>query len=48
MRIFYLLIEKEPPLVAQFINWSHYVILMSLSDINEINYFIKQITIYQE
>ena len=29
MRLFYLIIEKGTPLVAQFVSWSHYTILMS-------------------
>ena len=46
MRRFYTLISKGTPLVAQSINWSHYTILMTLDNQNEINYYIEQITIY--
>ena len=41
MRKFYLF-QKRQPLVVQFISWSHYTILLSLNDINEINYYINQ------
>ena len=44
MRRFYLF-QKRQPLVAQ-LTWSHYIELLSLKDINEINYYIK-ITISQ-
>ena len=40
MRKFYLF-QKVQPLVAQ-LNWSHYTILLSLKDINEINYYINE------
>ena len=46
MRFFYILIQKGTPLVAQSVSWSHYTILMSLKDINEINYYIEQIEKY--
>ena len=46
MRRFYILISKGTPLVAQFVNWSHYIILMTLDNQNEINYYIEQIVIY--
>lgn len=42
MRAFYLLISNNPilqPLVAK-LNWTHYTILLSLQDINEIKYYI--------
>ena len=42
MRNFYLIIQKGTPLVAQ-LSWSHYIILMSLKDVNEINYYINQV-----
>ena len=42
MRKFYIL-QKGQPLVAQSINWTNYIILLSLKDINEINYYIEQI-----
>ena len=45
MRKFYLF-QKGQPLVAQSISWTHYTILLSLNDINEINYYIRQIGIY--
>ena len=41
MRKFYLL-QKGHPVVAQSISWSHYIILLSIKDINEINYYINQ------
>ncbi len=40
MRKFYLLHEKGQTLSAK-LNWSHYVELLSLKDINEINYYIN-------
>ena len=40
MRQFYLVIEKGAPL-AHLLNWSHYVELLPLKDINKINYYIK-------
>ena len=46
MRRFYLLIVKGTPMVAESVNWSHFVILMSCSDDNEINYYIEQISTY--
>ena len=46
MRRFYLLIVKGTPLVAESVNWSHFVILMTCSDDNEINYYIEQISTY--
>ena len=45
MRKFYAF-QKGKPLVAQSISWSHYTILLSLNNINEINYYIEQSTIY--
>ena len=45
MRQFYLF-AKSQPLVDQSISWSHYTILMTLDNQNEINYYIKQIAIY--
>ena len=42
----YYLFQKVQPLVAQSISWSHYTILMSLKDTNEINYYIEQIHRY--
>ena len=42
----YYLFQKVQPVVAQSISWSHYTILMSLKDINEINYYIEQIHQY--
>ena len=42
----YYLFQKVQPLVAQSVSWSHYTILMSLKDINEINYYIEQIETY--
>ena len=40
MRMFYLLVEKSQPPADQ-LTWSHYCELLSLKDINEINYYIK-------
>ena len=45
MRKFYLF-QKGQPLVAQSMSWSHYTILLSLNDFNEINYYINQISKY--
>ena len=44
MRKFYNLLKSQP--VADQLTWSHYIELLSLKDINEINYYIK-ITISQ-
>ena len=40
MRQFYLAIEKGAPL-AHLLNWSHYVELLPLKDVNKMNYYIK-------
>ena len=40
MRQFYLLIEKGADM-PHFLSWSHYQELLSLNDINEINYYLK-------
>ena len=40
MRMFYLLVEKSQPPADQ-LTWSHYCELLSLKNINEINYYIK-------
>ena len=40
MRQFYLMIEKGAPLAHQ-LTWSHYCELLSLKDVNEIEYYIK-------
>ena len=40
MRQFYLIIEKGAPLAHQ-LTWSHYCELLSIKDINEINYYIS-------
>ena len=45
MKKFYLF-QKGQPVVAQLISWSHYTILLSLSNNNEIKYYINQITTY--
>ena len=42
MRQFYLIIEKGATL-RHLLSWSHYRILITLNDINEINYYILQI-----
>ena len=44
MRKFYLF-QKGQPVVAQ-LTWTHYTILLSLTDNNEINYYINQIINY--
>ena len=44
MRKFYIF-QKGQPLVAE-LSWSHYTILLSLKNINEINYYIQQIKKY--
>ena len=44
MRKFYLF-QKRHPLVAQ-LNWTHYVVLMTIKDDDEIQYYIEQITKY--
>ena len=44
MRKFYIF-QKGQPLVAQ-LNWSHYTILMSLKNDDEINYYISEIKKY--
>ena len=45
MRQFYLMIEKGAPLVHQ-LTWSHYIILITLNNIVEMNYYIEQIKQY--
>ena len=45
MRKFYLVIEKSAPLWHQ-LSWSHYRQLLPMQDINEINYYIEQISTY--
>ena len=40
MRMFYLLYKKSPTL-SDLLSWSHYKELLSISDINEINYYIN-------
>ena len=40
MRKFYLLVQKGQPVVAE-LTWSHYTILLSLNNINKMNYYIK-------
>ncbi len=42
----YYLFQKGTPLVTQSISWTHYVILLSLNDKNEINYYINEIIEY--
>ena len=42
MRKFYFF-QKGQAVLAQSVNWSHYIILLSLNDINEINYYILEI-----
>ena len=49
MRRFFLYFQKRYPMGVQFndkINWSHYRLLISLKDFNEIDYYINQIIIY--
>ena len=45
MRKLYLLVQKGAPLVHQ-LSWSHYIFLMPLEDINEITYYIEQISTF--
>ena len=45
MRKFYLF-QKGQPVVAQSLNWTHYIILLSLNNTNEVNYYISQIEVY--
>ena len=40
MRMFYLLYKKSPTL-SDLLSWSHYKELLSINDINEINYYIN-------
>ena len=40
MRQFYIF-QKRQPMVAQ-ISWTHYTILLSIKDVDEIRYYIKQ------
>ena len=47
MRRFYLIFSKRQALPVQFMSWSHYVELMMLDNIYEINYYIE-ITINQK
>ncbi len=46
MRRFYLHFQKRPPVAVQFLSWSHYEILLTVKDENEINYYIEQIETY--
>ena len=39
-------ISKKLATVSQLLSWSHYVELLSMDDINEINYYIKRKKIY--
>jgi len=41
MKKFYLF-QKGQPVVAESISWSHYTILLSLNNINKINYYINR------
>ena len=45
MRKFYLF-QKGHPVVAQSLTWTHYIILLSLNNVDEINYYISQIENY--
>ncbi len=38
----YYMFQKVQPVVAQSISWSHYTILLSIGDNDEINYYIEQ------
>ena len=40
MRKFYVYFQKGQTLSAQSLSWSHYVEILSLNDVNEINYYI--------
>ena len=44
MRKFYLF-QKGQPVAAQ-LSWSHYIELLKISDFNEINYYIEQVSTY--
>lgn len=46
MRKFYLLVQKGQPVVAE-LTWSHYTILLSLNNINKMNYYIDKILKYK-
>ena len=46
MRRFYLYFQKRPPVAVQSLSWSHYEILLTLKDENEINYYINQVISY--
>ena len=46
MRKFYLVIENGAPLVHHSVSWSHYIILMTLNNQDEINYYIEQTETY--
>ena len=46
MRRFYLHFQKRPPVAVQFLSWSHYEILLTVKDENEINYYIEQLEKY--
>ena len=46
MRRFYLYFQKRPTMLVQSISWSHYEILLSLKNDDEINYYISQINKY--
>ena len=41
MRKFYLLIEKGAPLVHQ-LTWSHYIMLITITDVNKIEFYIEE------
>ena len=47
MRKFYIIIQKGAPLAHQ-LTWSHYCELLSLNDINKINYYINIIVKYND
>ena len=46
MRRFFLCFQKRPPVAVQSLSWSHYEILLTLKDDNEINYYIEQVALY--
>ena len=46
MRRFFLCFQKRPPVAVQSLSWSHYELLLTLKDDNEINYYIEQVALH--
>ena len=46
MRRFYLHFQKSPPVAVQSLSWSHYEILLTLKNEDEMNYYINQVISY--